>query len=188
MEHSAISARFRTVLGVLILAVLAVSSCEKKDPSNGISPDYKQNAGTGSNPNQNNPTVTGTSTLTNPATKNTNLVVGGSGWSNPTCPSTASLVLKGINGETEVVLSFASAIISSGTYAIGALPSGSVCAMTVLNAPEQPAGVTWIGKSGQVVVNTNSVSITANFSSIPCVQPSFIYPVVSVSGTVACAQ
>lgn len=187
MEHSAISARFRTVLGVLILAILSVSSCEKKDPNNGVSPDYKQNAGTGSNPNQNNPTVTGTSTLTNPATKNTNLLVGGSGWSNPTCPSTASLVLKGINGETEVVLSFASNIVS-GTYQIGPAPSPSVCAMTVVNAPEQPAGVTWIGKSGQVVVNTSSVSITANFSSIPCVQPSFIYPVVSVSGTLACAQ
>lgn len=187
MEHSAISARSRKVLGVLILAILSLSSCEKKDPKNGVSPDYKQNSGTGSNPNQNNPTVTGTSTLSNPATKNTNLLVGGSGWSNPTCPSTASLVLKGINGQTEVVLSFAT-VVATGTYAIGALPSGSVCAMTVLNAPEQPAGVTWIGKSGQVIVNTNSVSITANFSSIPCTQPSFIYPVVSVSGTVACAQ
>lgn len=188
MHFPRISFGIAKSLSLLAVMALCFLACEKKDPKNGISPDYKQNSGTGGNPNQNNPTVTGTSTLTNPATKNTSLLVGGSGWSNPTCPSTASLVLKGINGETEVILSFGSPIIQSGSYAIGALPSGSICAMTVLNAPEQPAGISWIGKGGMVTVNTNSVSITANFSSIQCTQPSFIYPVVSVSGTVACAQ
>lgn len=187
MELSRFTTGLSRSLSVLVVAALIFLACEKKDPKNGISPDYKQNSGTGGNPNQNNPTVTGTSTLTNPATKNTSLLVGGSGWSNPTCPSTASLVLKGINGETEVILSFGS-VIQSGTFAIGPSPTGSICAMTVLNAPEQPAGITWIGKGGIVTVNTNSVSITANFSSIQCTQPSFIYPVVSVSGTVACAQ
>jgi hypothetical protein len=175
-----------SVLIVFIFACVFVA-CEKKK-SSGITPDYKQNSGTGGNPNQNNPTVTGTSTLTNPATQNTSLLVGGTGWSNPTCPSTNSLTLKGVNGETQVTLNFASAIVA-GTYTIGAVPtSTTICAMTVVNAPGQPVGLIWVGTGGQVAINITPTSINATFNSIKCTQASFIYPTVSVSGTLACAQ
>ncbi len=173
--------------GLALLVALAILACEKKEPFNGVTPDYKENAGTGGNPNQNNPTVTGTTTLSNPATENSSLIVGGSGWSNPTCPSTNSLALKGINGETQVTLSFAGTI-TSGTFAVGAVASSSVCALSVVNAPNQPTGITWIGKGGQVTVNIAGTSINATFNSIQCTQPTFIYPVVSVSGTLSCSQ
>ncbi|HQQ94804.1 MAG TPA: hypothetical protein PLQ93_09630 [Bacteroidia bacterium] len=171
----------------LSLAGLAVIlACEKKS-SSGIGPDYKQNSGTGGNPNQNNPTVTGSSTLTNPATQNSSMLVGGTGWSNPTCPSTNSLALKGDNGESQVTLTFSTAIIT-GTYNIGPVPGPSVCAMSVVNAPGQPAGIVWIAKTGMVSVNTSTSAINASFIGIQCTQPNFIYPVVSVSGTLSCSQ
>ena len=178
--------RFLPFALLVISAFVLFIACEKKK-SNGISPDYRENAGTGGNPNTNNPTVTGTNTLTNPATQNSGFVVGGTGWTNPTCGSTNSVTLKGLNGETEVTLTFASTI-TSGTYAIGSVPGNSVCAMTVLNAPSQPAGILWVGKSGQVSVNTSTASINAFFTSIQCTQASFIYPVVSVSGNLGCSQ
>ncbi len=175
------------VFGLSLLFASLLLACEKKDPSTGITPDYKQNSGTGGNPNQNNPTVTGTTTLTNPATENSSILAGGTGWSNPTCPSTNSLALKGVNGETQVTLTFANTIVSQ-TYTIGTVPSANVCGMTVINAPNQPTGLTWIGKSGLVTVNTTSTAINATFTSIQCTQPTFIYPVVSVSGTLSCSQ
>ncbi len=175
------------VLGLGLFFAAMLLACEKKDPSTGITPDYKQNSGTGGNPNQNNPTVTGTTTLTNPATENSSILVGGTGWSNPTCPSTNSLALKGVNGETQVTLTFANTIAAQ-VYTVGTVPSASICAMTVVNAPNQPAGITWIGKSGLVTVSTTSTAISATFTSIQCTQPTFIYPVVSVSGTLSCSQ
>lgn len=188
MKNGRIDSAYFKALGLtLIFSSLLLLACEKKDPSTGITPDYKQNSGTGGNPNQNNPTVTGTTTLTNPATENSSLLVGGSGWSNPTCPSTNSLALKGINGETQVTLSFASTI-KTGTFLVGTVTSASVCALTIVNAPNQPVGVSWIGNGGQVVVNITGTSINATFTSIQCTQPTFIYPVVSASGTLSCSQ
>jgi hypothetical protein len=187
MKNRRLAPLYFKVLGLSLVFATLFLACEKKEPSKGITPDYKQNSGTGGNPNQNNPTVTGTTTLTNPATENTSLLVGGTGWSNPTCPSTNSLALKGINGDTQVTLNFASAI-SSGTYNVGALASGSICMLTVVNAPGQPVGVSWKGNNGKVYVNISGTSINATFNSIQCTQPQFIYPAVSVSGTLSCSQ
>jgi hypothetical protein len=187
MKNNTLQTTYFKLFGLVLLFTSLLMACEKKEPFNGISPDYKENAGTGGNPNQNNPTVTGTTTLSNPATENTSLIVGGSGWSNPTCPSTNSLALKGINGETQVTLSFAGTI-TSDTFNIASVPGPKMCALSVLNAPNQPAGITWVGKNGKVIVNITNTAINATFSGIQCTQPTFIYPVVSVSGTLSCSQ
>ena len=59
----------------LITSVI-LFSCEKKKDS-GVGPGFKEETGTGGNPFPNNPTVTGTSTNTNPATTSSFLQVGG---------------------------------------------------------------------------------------------------------------
>jgi hypothetical protein len=165
----------------LLSAAFILLACEKKR-SEGIAPTY----GTTGNPNPGHQTVTGTTTSTNPATTNTSLRVEGGGWSNPTCPSTNSVMLKGVNGATEVILSFATTM-KTATYAIAATPQGnSACAMTVLNAPGQPAGTVWYGQSGQVVVNTTTASINASFSNVVCTQKTFNFPMVTVSGALSC--
>src|SRR5689334_22464562 len=95
-----------TVFTGLVLTVMVLLSCEKKGDANAIKPDY----GATGNPNPDNQTVTGSTTYTNPATKNSALIVGDFGWSNPTCGSTFSLALKANDGATDVILSFSSVI------------------------------------------------------------------------------
>jgi len=171
--------------GVILMLAIILFSCQKKS-NNGTGPGFKEETGTGNNPFPNNPTVTGTPTSTNPATQNSNINVGGNGWSNPTCISTLSVTLKGINGQVDVTLSFA-APPATGTYVIGAAPTqNQVCSMVVNNAPNQPTGTVWYGKSGLVAVNTTSNSIRADFSGIICTQANFNFPQVSVTGTLAC--
>ncbi len=172
---------YSLVITTLLSAAAVFIACEKKR-SEGIAPTY----GTTGNPNPGHQTVTGTTTATNPATANTSLRVEGIGWTNPTCPSTNSVMLKGANGTTEVILSFATSI-RSNTYAIAAIPQGTTsCAMTVLNAPGQPAGTVWYGQTGQVVVNTTTASINASFSNVICAQKTFNFPMVTVTGALSC--
>lgn len=174
------------ISGLIAISSFIFLSCDKKNDNGAISPTYKEDAsGTAGNPNVNNVTVTGTSTITNPASQNSSLLVGGSGWSNPTCVSTTSLQLKGINGSIDVTLTFLTPP-STGTYAIAASPGISTCAMVVNNAPNQPSGIVWYGKSGYVTVNTTSTSINASFSGVQCVQQNFNFPAVSVSGNIGC--
>ena len=171
--------------GIALIALSIIFSCSKKN-NDSITPTYKEDAtGTGGNPNANNQTVTGTSTLTNPATANSNLVVGGSGWSNPTCVSTNSITLKGYNGSIEVTLNFLTPP-STGTYAIAANPSTNAVSMTVLNAPNQPSGIVWYAKSGNVAVSTTTSAIQASFNGIICTQQTFNFPTVGVSGSLGC--
>lgn len=172
--------------GFLALSTLVFLSCDKKNDNGAISPTYKEEAsGTAGNPNVGNVTVTGTSTITNPASQNSSLLVGGSGWSNPTCSSTGSLQLKGINGDIQVTLTFVTAP-TTGTYQIAASPGFGSCAMTVVNAPNQPSGIVWYGKTGAVTVNSTTASINASFSGVQCVQQNFNFPAVSVSGNIGC--
>jgi hypothetical protein len=124
-------------------------------------------------------------TATNPAVQNTSLLIGGTGWSNSACSLTNSLTLKGYNGAIEVSLSFFTST-SSGTYAVSASPGPGVCSLTVLNAPNQPAGVVWYGKNGMVVVSQTAASITATLSNIVCTQQSFNFPAVTASGSLSC--
>jgi len=163
--------------------VFVVLSCEKKNSSTAISPDY---SATG-NPNPNNQTVTGSNTYTNPATENSSLIVGDIGWSNPSCISTGSTSLRGTKGTTEVVLTF-SGVATTGTYAITSQPAANSCALLILNAPNQPAGVLWYGRSGTVVVSTSSSNITGQLMNAVCTQSTFNFPIVSVSGNIGCNQ
>jgi hypothetical protein len=172
--------------GLIVLLTLVLFACQKKSDGSATTPGFKEENGTGGNPFPNNPTVTGTPTSTNPATQNSSLLVGGIGWSNPTCASTFSVTLKGINGTIDVTLNFLTPPIT-GTYVIAAVASQSqACSMTVLNAPNQPAGTVWLGKSGLVAVNTTSTAINASFSGVICTQQSFNFPQVSVSGNLGC--
>lgn len=173
---------FLLIFSVLLTFIL----CKKKESSNAISPTYKsEGTGTGGNPNINNSTQTGTVPVTNPATQNSNLQVGGPGWVNPSCASTGSTIIKGINGSVEVTLSFLMPP-TSGTYQVSPSPGPNNVQVTVLNAPNQPAGIMWYGKSGLVTVTTTSASINCNLTSVQCTQQNFNFPVVSVSGVVGC--
>ncbi|MBI2721302.1 MAG: hypothetical protein HYX39_03895 [Bacteroidetes bacterium] len=177
-----------TLSACFAIASLVFLSCDKKKDNGAITPTYKEDAtGTAGNPNVNNQTVTGTNTLTNPATNNSSLLVGGSGWSNPTCISTNSLTLRGINGSVDVALNF-SQLPAQGTftYQISSSPGVGACSMVVQNAPNQPAGIVWYGKYGTVSVQTTTSSINASFTGVQCVQQSFNFPQVSVSGNIGC--
>ena len=172
----------RIFLALVCSGLLLVIACEKK-PNEGISPTY----GATGNPNPGAQTTTGNTTPTNPATENTSIQVGESGWSNPSCSSTNSLMLLGYNGTTTVTLQFASAI-KSGTYAISTTPQGTTsCAMTIVNAPNQPSGIVWHGKTGAVSVLTTTSSINAFFTNVVCTQLSFGFPTVSASGVLGCS-
>ena len=168
------------IVGLALIIVTGMFSCEKKK-STGIRPDY---SATG-NPNPNNQTVTGSSTFTNPATDNTSILIGDIGWTNLTCISTQSLTLKGYYDKTDVTLSFASAA-TTNTYAISQLAGPGTCAMTIVNAPEQPAGTVWVAKTGSVVVINTPNSINAIFKNVVCTQKSFNFPTVTASGTLSC--
>jgi hypothetical protein len=123
--------------------------------------------------------------FTNPATQNSSLLVGGAAWSYLGCAATSSVTLKAINGNINVTIDFLFPP-STGTYAIASSPGPASCMLKVLNAPNQPAGITWYAQSGQVVVNTTSTSISASFSVIPCTQQNFNFPIVSASGNISC--
>lgn len=176
------------ISGLALLTSAILFSCEKKKET-GIGPGYKEEAGTGLNPNP-NPTVTGASTNTNPATNSSNLQVGGSGWSNPTCASTSSVTLKGINGQVEVTMSFfMPPSAGTATYQVAsAATQSNVCAMMVTNAPNQPAGTVWFAKSGLVTVSTTTSGIGATFFNIKCYQQDFNFPEVTVSGNLNCGN
>lgn len=174
-----------SLIGLAIILSITFS-CKDKNDKNAIAPDYSSTG----NPFPNNQTVTGSSTYTSPATKNTSFTVGDLGWSNPSCISTQSLALRAKKDEVDVILTFASPITySSGpiTYAISGTPGNGACALSVLNAPDQPAGVYWYGKSGSVVVTTTSTSINANLVNVVCTQKDFNFPQVMVTGALGCA-
>jgi hypothetical protein len=166
-----------------LLVLFLIGSCEKKGDKNAIKPDY----GATGNPNPGNQTVTGANTYSNPATQNTSMLIGQSGWANLTCASTNSATLKGTSGNTEVVLTFAGAA-TSNTYAIAAVPGSNACAMTITNAPNQPAGIMWYARQGIVVVTTSSNNISAQFSNVVCTQQSFNFPTVAATGTLSCGN
>lgn len=168
-------------LGLAIL-VIFTSSCKDKNNTGAITPDY----GATGNPYPDNQTVTGTTTYTSPATQNTTFDAGGIGWSNPSCVSTSSMGLRATKDNVDVILLFSPAA-KTGTYSIGGTAAVNVCALTIANAPNQPAGVFWYGKSGTVEVTVTATSITAKLVNVVCTQKDFNFPQVSVTGVLACA-
>jgi hypothetical protein len=174
------------ISGLALLTSVILFSCEKKKET-GIGPGYKEETGTGLNPNP-NPTVTGASTNTNPATSSSFLQVGGTGWSNPTCASTSSVTLKGINGQVDVTMSFFLPP-TTGTYQVAsAATQSNVCSVMVQNAPNQPAGTVWFAKSGMVSVTSSTSGISATFATLKCYQQDFNFPEVTVSGNLNCGN
>ena len=178
---------FPTLL-VGALSSLLIFSCQEKN-NNNITPTYKnQSGGTGANPCINCITVTGTSTVTNPATQNTSFQVGGSvpGWSFDGC-ATSPNTLTGHNGNTTVQLTFGGGTITNGNYTlVKSIPLAGQARMIVTNAPGQPDGIAWYSSGGTVSVVTTTAQTTANFTNIQCVQYSFLFPVVTVSGNLTC--
>lgn len=179
-------------LGIAVLATALVFACTKKKADNSITPTYKSEAtGTGANPNVNNQTVTGTNTITNPATANSGVNTSdntGGVWTYPNCASTNSLVLKANNGSCNITVSFAvPPTIGTTTYAVASSPVGnSAVSVVVNNAINQPSGVVWYGRSGSVAVTTTTNGISAQMSSIICTQQSFNFPTVSINGPISC--
>lgn len=173
------------LFGLAIILTFAFS-CKDKNDKNAITPNYEATG----NPFPGNQTVTGSTTYTSPATKNTSFSVGDIGWYNPTCAGTKSLALRSTKDQVDVVLSFASPITYSAgarTFAIATTPGSGACALTVANAPDQPAGVFWYGKSGSVIVTTTSTSINASLIGVVCTQKEFNFPQVVVNGALGCA-
>ncbi|MBL7931801.1 MAG: hypothetical protein JNL60_07865 [Bacteroidia bacterium] len=172
------------VFGLMITAVLVTISCQKKNDSDAIAPTY----GSTGNPYPNNQTVTGSTSFTNPATQNSSIDVGNSvGWTNPTCLTTGSITLRAFKGSTEVVLTFAQPALTN-TYSIGT-PQGTVsCGIQINNAPNQPAGISWLGKSGNVIVQVSASNITAVLNNVVCTQSNFNFPTVLATGFVACGS
>ncbi len=178
-----------TLTGAVVIASLILFACKKKQDDT-IKPTYKEDAtGTASNPQPNNVTVTGTSTVTNPATQNTSLYVGGAGWSNPSCITTNSLYLKGNNGDTEVTLSFASSpTLGVSYYSVASSPGFGYVSITIKNAPNQPAGAVWYGRSGTITVQTSSTTVNAVITGtgVSCIQSTFSFPQITLTGNIAC--
>ncbi len=174
--------KITSIIFAITITSIFLFACDKKDPV-GIGPGY----GTTGNPNPNNQTTTGSTTYSNPATENTVQDIGGIGWSNPTCGTTNSLTLKGYNGVIDATLTFPSSI-KNGIYTISQGGEANTCALTILNARNQPSGIVWYGKSGLVTVSTSSNNIDAAFSGIVCTQLGFNYPTVSASGKLSCSQ
>lgn len=173
-------------LACVTVAALVFFACSKKSQDDTIKPTYKDQAtGTGGNPNAGNATQTGSVPITNPAAENSSLNCGGAGWNNPSCASSGSLTLQGVSGSVKVTLSF-NTIPVTGQYNVSSVSGPSNVQVVVENAPGQPSGVNWYGKTGVVSVNSNTSSINATFTGIQCVQSNFNFPFVSVSGNVGC--
>lgn len=177
---------FIPALLTLGLSGLIIVSCKDKN-NNNITPTYKnQSTGTGANPNINAVTVTGTQTVTNPATANSALAVGGGGWLEENCLTTP-MTMTGYLGATQVQIKFGGATMLVGTYALtSGLPSGGQARMTIYNAPGQPDGITWYSKSGSLTTYTTTAGWAATFNNIQCLQYNYLFPVVSVTGTLSC--
>lgn len=178
--------KLNTLLLIAITSLGIIMVMCKKNKDGSIAPGYRDEVGGGGNPNPNSVTTTGTSTITNPATSNSTLNVGGSGWSYAACGSGTSLVAT--YGSTTVQVNFFSPP-STGNYNLqsGAPSSSSVAQMIVYNAPGQPSSVVWYSASGVVSVSTSTAgNVTATFNNIPCTQMQFPYPVVTVSGVMTC--
>lgn len=172
--------------GLALTLTLVFVACNKKNNNNAIAPTYKEEAvGTGGNPLKNDITVTGAPiNITNPASANSSINTS-SGFLYPSCASTGSTSIKAVNGSVDVTVSFASVPIS-GTYQVAPSVGSGYCTVVANNAPNQPAGVVWNGKSGTVSVSSTTAGISLILNSVVCVQPTFNFPTVTITGNMSC--
>jgi hypothetical protein len=172
----------------LLIVSLAFVACKKKKDSGATGPCYKSDCGTGSNPDPNNVTTTGNQTFAPVPTENSALVVGGGGWSNPSCATTNSVYLKANNGSTEVTLVFwQPPPIGTSNWLVASYPGSGTVVFTVLNAPSQPENIVWYGRSGTIqVTNTGTVVNASIQTPVRCEQSNFKFPSVTATGVLGC--
>lgn len=170
------------------LTLVLTYSCKNKNTKNSVSPTYKESSyGTAANPNIGEVTVTGNVTPENPATQNSNVMVG-TGWNFDACTSTGNVLTGRLAGtSTEISLTFATAP-SNGTYNLtSAVPTGTNCRLIVKDAPGQPRGINWYSKGGQVTVTITGTSVSVSFCDIECYQEKYLFPRVMACGYLICA-
>jgi hypothetical protein len=185
---------YPSLIAAIIACCFVVSSCEKNvnTPDSIQGTNRQQSTGTAANPNIGIVTVTGTGTLSNPATRNSALQVSGAGWSYDACtnsgPTNGSSSLTGHNGSTSVNIIFGSTVPTGNSSWVltGSNPGTGQARLIVTNAPGQPDGIIWYSKSGSLTVNVVGSQTTATFNTIQCLQYSYLFPVVSVSGALIC--
>ena len=181
-------------VAVIASAMFLTFACEKQKNPNApnsltsIQPTFKEaSTGTAANPNIGVVTVTGSSNITNPATQNSSLKVGGAGWQYDACATNPNTVT-GYLGTTKVSIILGSpAPLGTTPYTLSrATPSGTMAQMIVSNAPGQPDGINWYSTGGTITVNNSAGLLTVTFNNIQCLQYSFLFPVVTVSGALIC--
>ncbi|MGZ3883533.1 MAG: hypothetical protein ACXVPQ_03140 [Bacteroidia bacterium] len=185
---------YPSLFALVIACGVTVSSCDKSANNiNSIQGTNKeQSTGTAANPNIGVVTVTGRSNLGNPATQNSQLQVGGAGWTYDACtnssPTNGSSSLTAHNGSTTVKLIFGSPVpLGTSPWVLtNTSPLAGQAQLIITNAPGQPDGIVWYSKSGSVTVNVTSSQTSATFSNIQCLQDNFLFPVVSTSGALIC--
>lgn len=175
---------------VLAIGSLVFISCKPKNDADAITPTYKEEGGTGGNPNIDNVTTTGTVSTTSGATQDSqmsNIGVGGS-WSSVGCSGQSCITVNNASLGTGVTVCFSSAP-TAGTYQLVSsstqLGPGKAF-MTVTNPTGQPSGTSWYSSGGTVNVTINAPSITVSFNNVACLQSGTNFPVVTVSGQVGC--
>lgn len=173
-----------TTASLLFVIGIVIFSCKKK-ASAGVSPTY----GNTKNPTTTGQTVTGNTTYTNPATENTSLLVGDQ-YLSKFCSLTNSLSINVEDKSVQVTVQFGTTIASGGTFAVASVPNATnqACAVTILNAPNQPSNVSWYGKTGEVIVTVNTNGIKASLKNVVCTQKTFNFPTVLVTGIASCVQ
>ncbi len=185
----------KIILSTLVLLVtgsIIFISCKSKNDSTAITPTYKDDAGTGGNPNITNVTTTGTVATTSTAYQNSSMSGVGSGnnWSSVGCSGQSCITVTNGGTGTSITICF-SAPPTAGTYQF--VNSQSALAgttgkafMTVNNPTGQPTSSVWYSVAGSVVVALSGTNITASFNNIACLQASSAFPTVTVSGQVGC--
>lgn len=179
-----------SLFSVLVIGCLVFISCKSKNDADAITPTYKEEAGTGGNPNITNVTTTGTVSTTSGAFQDSQMSgigVGGS-WSSVGCSGQPCITVSNSSLGTNVTVCFSTAP-TAGTYQLVSSSSqlGPGKAFLTINNPTgQPTGTTWYSSGGTVVVTVNAPSITASFNSVACLQSGTNFPVVTVSGQVGC--
>lgn len=169
------------------ITIVIFAACQKK--ANGQASGYVNIPITPTYSSVTTGTTTGTtstSTVTNPATQNTALLIGGAGWTYNSCAVSGN-TLTAYNGNTSVQLVFGGGAISTGSYVLNPnIPLSGQAQLIITNAPGQPTGVNWYSKNGIVTAVTTTAGIHATFNNIQCLQNSFLFPVVTASGTLTC--
>jgi len=180
-----------STFAIAILGSIIFISCKSKNSNDSITPTYKDEGGTGGNPNITNVTTTGTVATTATAYQNssmTNVGLGGT-WSSVGCSGQNCLTVNNTSTGTNISICFSSPP-TAGTYQLvsssAALSGGGKAFMTVTNPTGQPTGSTWYSAAGSVVITISGSSITGTFSNIACLQSGSAFPTVTVSGQVGC--